>query len=488
MSDQSTFGSRLKLLLKHGAIFGLTSSLQSALSLILLPLYTNYFSLEEFGNYNILLVWVGALNTVFGLGASSALGRYYYEEKEAGREKEITSAALWISTVGAFLLICLSLIFVYPISILYFHNENMQLPIIICVIANALTYPTTTLTLLLRYKKQSFFYLIFTLISLLLNFSITIMFLSKLQAGIVSPFIGQTVTQIILFIALFWHERKSITLKFSKRHYTITFFFGMQIILNSFLGYIYECSDKMVMKEMLSIEDVGIYSLSNRIGAIFKILIYMPFVLIWTPLRMEFKNSPDNKIFISRINSYYTIFGCLFIVLCMVWGYDVLKVLFPKEEYAISLLLYPICLMANLFFGYQSIYDFGIYIHNKLFYQSIICVLMLGFNVGMNIWLLPIFGVTASAYIFLVTYVLTALMLLSISNRYYSLPLAWGRMIGAFVMSISIYLLYFISDIELTHNLIFKISITLMVAAFTWFALLTTSERNHAMAYIHNNR
>lgn len=482
--NQPSIGSRLKLLLKHGVIFGLTSSLQSALSFILLPLYTNYLSLEEFGNYSMLLVWAGALNTLFGLGASSALGRYYFEEEDAGNEKEIVSAALWISVFGGLLLFVLALIFAYPISTYYFHNEGMQFPIIICVVANALTYPTTTLTLLLRYKKKSLFYLVFTLISLLLNFGITITLLSKVGAGIISPFVGQAVTQIILLIALFWHERHSITLKYSKRHYSIIFLFGMQIILNSFLAYIYECSDKMIMKEMLTIEDVGAYSLSNRIGSAFKILIYMPFVLIWTPLRMEFKESTDNQIFISKINNYYTIFGCIFIVICMVWGYDILKVLFPQEEYAISLILYPICLLANLFFGFQSIYDFGIYINNKLYYQSIICVIMLIFNVVMNILLLPKFGVTASAYIFLATYILTAALLLLVSNCYYRLPIEWGKMLGSVSMTIGVYYLYFFTNIEMTHNILFKFTITLLVAVFSWYVLFSQGERAHAKIFL----
>lgn len=258
----------------------------------------------------------------------------------------------------------------------------------------------------------------------------------------------------------------------------------MQIILNSFLAYIYECSDKMIMKEMLTIEDVGAYSLSNRIGSVFRILIYMPFVLIWIPLRMEFKESPDNKSFISKINSYYTIFGSIFIVLCMVWGYDILKVLFPQEEYAISLMLYPICLLANLFFGFQSIYDFGIYINNKLYYQSIICVMMLIFNVVMNILLLPKFGMTASACIFLATYILTAALLLLVSNRYYTLPIEWGKMLGAISMTIGVYYLYFITDIEMTHNILFKFSITLLVAVFSWYVLFSQGERAYAKAFL----
>ena len=77
MPTETTLGQRLKQLLKQGVVFGLTSSLQSALAFILLPLYTKYFSLEEFGGYNMLLVIAAGCNTVFYLGASSVLGRWW---------------------------------------------------------------------------------------------------------------------------------------------------------------------------------------------------------------------------------------------------------------------------------------------------------------------------------------------------------------------------------------------------------------------------
>lgn len=488
MSNQPSTGSRLKQLLQHGVIFGLTSSLQSALGFILLPLYTKYLDVEQFGAYNMLLIIAATCNTLFGLGASSALGRYYYDYEKEGKSKEIVSAALWLSFLGSIMLSVLALLTAYPVCKYYFDDTSLQLPYIIALVANSLSYPLTTFTLLLRYQKKSGFYFIVTMVGLLLNFGITMSLLVLSDIKICAPFIGMLVTNILLLSAMMMFERQTITFRVPKGDYKIVLIFGLQVIASSFLAYIYECSDKIIMKEMLSLSDVGIYSLSGRIGTVFKLLVYLPFALIWAPLRMEYKDSPDNVSFVRKITNYYSLFGMLLILGCMVWGYDVLRLLFPQPEYAISLKMFPVCMVGFYFFGYMSIWDFGVFINNKLYYLSIIPVVCLAFNTGMNFLLLPKIGVQAAAYIFALTYVLSAFLLLFFSNQYYPIPMDWKRLFGIYGMWGVVFVWFFIVESPMTHMWWMKIIVTLVISSLTWYAFLTSSEKRAIQAKINSFR
>ena len=472
-----TTGMRLKQLLHHGLIFGLTSSLQSAFGFVLLPLYTRYLDLEEFGAYNMLLIIAASCNTLFGLGASTALGRYYYEYKKNNKEKDITSSSLWISCLGSILLILLAFLTAHPVSVYYLGDSELQLPYILCLAGNALTYPLTTLTLLLRYKKKSLFYFFVTISGLLLNFGCTLMLLINSDIKICAPFVGMIVSNILLLIILIIYQRKELKFCVPRKEYRLVVVFGLQIILSAFLSYIYECSDKIIMKEILSISDVGIYSLSGRIGTVFKMLVYVPFALIWAPLRMEYKDSPDNVQFIRKITNYYTLLGILLLLGCMVWGYDILKLLFPQEEYALALKIFPLSILGFFFYGYLSIFDFGVFINNKLYYLSIIPVFCLLVNTSLNIWLLPIYGVEASAYIFVLTYVLSAFILLFFSNRFYPIPMDWSRLCGMYVLWIFVFLCFFVVEVPLTHTLWMKVMISFVIVLLTWYVFLTENER-----------
>ena len=106
-----TIQTKIKELLNHGLIYGLTSSLQSILGFVLLPILTVYYTPEEFGIYSIILLVSALASALFYFGASSALARFYFEENSDLYRKKITSAALFITLTGAILLISGSIIF-----------------------------------------------------------------------------------------------------------------------------------------------------------------------------------------------------------------------------------------------------------------------------------------------------------------------------------------------------------------------------------------
>jgi len=483
-----TLGERLKQLVMHGLVFGLTSSLQSAFSFILLPLYTKYFSLEDFGGYNMLLVIAGVCNTIFYLGASSVLGRFYYDYKEKDQDKDIVSAAFWLSMLGATLLIILSLFLANLVCSNYLYNPSLTIPFILCMVGNALTYPITTLTLLLRYKKKSLLYLIVTLTGLILNFSITISVLTLSNIKVCAPFIGMTCGNVILLIVLTYFSRKDITIQVPRSAYRTEIIFGSQIVLTSLLNYLYGSLDKFVIKEVLSVSDVGIYSLGYRIGSLYQILIYLPFALVWAPLRMEYRKSTDNALFIKKITSYYTLGSAAFIIICMVWGNDLLSVLFPQQEYMVSLQIYPIIMLGYLFYGWADIFNFGIYVSNKFYYQSIVPIAGAVLNCGLNFILLPVFGVAISAYIFMITFIVAALLLLIISNKYYKLTMEWGRLGFTVFLCLLIFVLLNIIDIQLVHNILGKIILTIVAFSTIWIFMIDKNEKSHVVAYLKSVR
>lgn len=483
-----TLGQRLKQLLKQGVVFGLTSSLQSALAFILLPLYTKYFSLDEFGGYNLLLVIAAGCNTVFYLGASSVLGRFYYDYKEKRQDKEIVSAALVLSVLGGLVLIGLSLLVARPVSTHYLEDSSFLLPFILCMIGNALTYPITTLTLLLRYKKKSLFYLIVTLSGLLMNFGITISVLLFTDIKVCAPFIGMICSNVILLTALILSSRNDLTFIIPKAVFRTEILYGSQFVLSSFLGYAYQSLDKFVIKEVLSVSDVGIYSLGFRLGSLYQILIYLPFALVWAPLRMEYRKSSDNAVFIKKIASYYTLGSVFFIIVCMVWGNDVLARLFPQADYAISLQIYPLIMMGYMFFGWTDIFNFGVYVNNKFFYLSLVPILGVVLNCGLNILLLPSYGVAVSAYIYMVTFLVAAILILVISNRYYVIKMEWARLIESLLLCLISYVFFNIVDVSIVHTLWGKLFITIVSLAIIWLFLTNKVEKERVISYARNIR
>ena len=80
-----------------------------SVSFLLLPLYSNLISTEEFGNYALVMSLYAVIAVFYQSGLQSALSKYYLEEDNESKRKEIFSTI--INSVGIIGLILTVIIF-----------------------------------------------------------------------------------------------------------------------------------------------------------------------------------------------------------------------------------------------------------------------------------------------------------------------------------------------------------------------------------------
>ena len=107
----------------QGFLYGITSSLHGLLSFFLLPLLTVYYTTEEFGIYSIIILTSSILGAFFYFGASSALGRFYFDKKSLDHVNAVISATLFITLLGALIYIIISIVFGSYISVMLFGSD-----------------------------------------------------------------------------------------------------------------------------------------------------------------------------------------------------------------------------------------------------------------------------------------------------------------------------------------------------------------------------
>jgi len=439
ISGAASLLQKFKEIFKHSIIYGLTSSLQSVLGFILLPILTTYYTTATFGAYSLLLLMSALASAIFYLGASSALARFYYDEDSLLYRKKIITTAILVTVGGALSLIGLAFIFAHKISIWLFQSDQYAIAIILTLTGTAFVFLVNLMTLILRYEKKSIMFFWVTIISVLLNFGISYILLTRFNSGINAPLIGLLISNFLAFIVLLGNQFKFITLDLEKRHFKSILIFGLQASLAGLFFYILEWVDRIIIKDLLNLSQVGIYSLGYRLGAILNILVIMPFSLIWAPTRMQYANNPDAATFTTKIISYYTIVGVLVVLLAMLFGMEAMGLFFKNKDYSDAAKVFPVIMFSLLFYGYQGILDFGIYFYKKVYYYIIISVLAISVNVGLNYWLIPHFGYMGAAFVTLFTYMFTSASIYLISNRLFVMKIEWYRVVFPLIFLIVVY-------------------------------------------------
>jgi O-antigen/teichoic acid export membrane protein len=483
MEGEVSIKSKIKELFNHGLIYGLTSSLQSILGFLLLPILTVYYSPAEFGVYSIILLASALASAIFYFGASSALGRYYYDEDSDIYRRQIVSTALFITIIGAIVLIVLSILFGKKVSTLLFSSPNYYLHLVLAFSGTAFGFLLNTMTLLLRYEKRSKLFMIITLTGVVVNFIITYLLLTKYMLGILAPIYGILISNGISFSFLLFTRLKSITYKLDSKITKSFLNFGIQASISGILFYILDWVDRIIIKDLLDLSQVGIYSLGYRLGAIINIIVIVPFSLIWSPMRMQYSKNSNADRFTTKIISYYTLIGVAIIIVSILFSQELLSLFFSNKEYQSAAKVYPIIMFSILIYGYQGIVDYGIYFHKKVYLYILASVIAIFINIILNYTFIPKFGYIAAAYITLITYAFTTSFLYFFSNKLYPIKIEWKRLFSLFLILVMLYNI--ISYIQLL--LIVKILLMILLLVVLYYKFLDLEEKDFIRKRLKNN-
>ena len=425
---------KFKQLFSHGIIYGLTSSLQSILSFVLLPVLASFYSTEEFGVYSLLLVMGAFASSVFYLGASSALGRYYYEEDSIEYKRVVISSAFQLTAFGALLLILLATLFASNISSIAFQTIKYSLHIKLAFYGVGCTFLLNLLTLILRYDNKSKLFMVVTITSVLLNFLITYILLSYYNYGILAPLTGLFISNLVSFLILLVYIREHLDSAVYPVYLFKLLSFGIPALVTSLLFYVLDLADRFIIKDLLNISEVGVYSVAYKVASIVNVLLIAPFGLIWAPFRMQnSKNELETKILMVKVTSYMFIIGFLIILFTLLYGRSLMAIFFDKPEFLEAAQIIPILIMGIFLFGIQNILDYGINLHKKLHYYIMTSICGILFNIVANYTFIPMWGLKGAAFATMFTYFLTTTLIFIFSSKFFKVSLEWNRIVSPFI-------------------------------------------------------
>lgn len=478
---EASISNKIGQILKHGLLYGLTSSLQSLLGFLLLPLLTSFYTAEEFGVYSLLLVMGSFASAIFYLGASSALGRYYYEEDNDSYRKGIISSALQITVFGAIFLILIATFLSSKISLLAFQTTIYASQVQLAFCGVAFTFLLNLLTLILRYENKSKVFMMTTLISVIFNFLVTYILLSQFNFGIKAPLIGLLSANVLSFLFLSTYLKKYLSPKFISKYLIILIKFGFPSLVTGLLFYVLDLVDRFIIKDLLSVVEVGIYSLGYKVASIINVLVIAPFGLIWAPLRMQNANDQDaTRKLMVKVTSYMFIVGFVITLISILFGRSLMPIFFKKDEFLQATQIIPTVIIGLFLFGMQNILDYGVYYFRKLHFYIFTSILGIVFNICMNYIFVPGYGIKAAALVTTFTYLLTTGLIFMFSSRFFSVQLEWKRNLVPFFCLICLLYLYNFYPYYFDH-LIFSFSF-FFLTMFLIYRFWLYSEEKHAIS------
>ncbi len=463
MAKETTLFQKFSETAKHGIIFGLGYSLQTALGLVLLPFYTSHLSTTEYGELGVISTTAGVLTIIFTLGINLGLFRSYFDYKDAQSQKRVITTGFLMLALNNIGLLAVAILFSTYFSQILFGDPSFGFYFEIAIINAIFAIFNTIPFLIFRSKKKSGVFISSQLGFFLIGIALNIYFIASLKMGILGILTSQLITNVATFFVLYFYIRHEFTRSFWVMEAKKMLAYGAPMVIANLSVFVFEASDQYFLNHYSSLHEVGLYNLAYKFGLVLIVAFAQPVGLIWGPMYLSVKDDKNSGEFFRKAITYATLISFFIFLAVSLLAKEVIQ-LFTTENFWNAYLAVPLIVMTYAMWGIRKVVNVGILVKRKTKFAAKLFFTGAVMNVILNFLLIPGFGMMGAAFATVSTYALMMIALLLYNQHLLELKLEWNRL---FKLSALTLLLFSAAFFYPTDSIFFAILIkTIAIVSF----------------------
>lgn len=411
----------IKKLASQTAIYGLSSIFGRFLNYLLVPLYTYYFSAEEYGVVSEFYAYAGFFAVVLIFGFDT--GYFRFRDKDnVGKDKTYSTALWFILLINLSFFAVILWINPWLSSLLNYadHPEYVLCFSLILIMDAIAAIPFARL----RAEDKAFRFAGIKIIEILITVGLSLFFIKfcpKLLAdnrypwiaklynpaiGVGYIFIANLIASVCKFLILI-PQLLGLRWGFDKALFPQMLRYSLPMVIIGFAGIINEMLDRVLLKQLLPYDLLTNMKMLGIYGACYKLSILMTlfiqaFRFAAEPFFFAYASNTDSKLIYAKVLRYFVIF-CVFIFLLVTLFIDFFKY-FVGPEFRSGLDVVPVLLLANLFLGIYVNLSIWYKLTDRTLIGAAVSLCAAALTIYLNIKWIPIYGYTGSAWAHLIGY------------------------------------------------------------------------------------
>jgi O-antigen/teichoic acid export membrane protein len=424
----------LRGLAKETAIYGLSTVLGRMLSFLLTPLFTHLLIPAESGVVQTVYACVGFFAVVYGLGLDVA---YLRLGRRDGKPDDAAFTGAWGTVVVlAFAVSGLIHLFATPaaaaIGIPVEFATIVRYAAWILAVDAAALIPYTEL----RGSHHAGTYAGIKIVNIVMTLALSWIFVRRMQMGVSGVFLANLVASCaslamlspVLISRLAAPDRERMRSMLA---------FGLPLAVAGIGSMVVQVADRPLMTRLIGgsegLSMSGIYGSCYKLG-IFMMLIVNMFDQAWKPFVLERAEREGVDRLIARVLTYFAVISCwAFLGIAFFVDGFVKSPLFHGHAlfgpaYWSGLPIVPIVTLGYLFNGLYYVMLAPLMIDKRMTSVGIATWIGALINIGMNILVIPRWGMMGAAWATCVAYIAMAAAVWHLGRRTRQTPYEWGRL------------------------------------------------------------
>lgn len=430
----------------------------------------------------ILMITLGAFAS---LGTGNSMGICYFEAE--GRDAR--AAVVW-TTTGILLGTCVFLVILtvpwtdYASAILFGHPVHGYL-IAIAVLTLGLQTVTEPFLAYLRLEERAKSFVTLSFVDALLTVVMTIVLIVGFDRGLRGMFEANLVAKASMLLVVLSTVARGLPLAFDRLLTKRLVYIGIPSVFGLFAFLTVDYADRLMLQHMVSLKEVGIYSVGYTFGMVMLVLVGA-FAAAWPPYFLSFINRQEEakEIFGDVLKYYVALFGSIALVFVAV-AQPIVELITTPPYYTASSVV-GLVAFAYMLKGCYLILLPGVYYAKKLHWQSLIEWVAAAANILLNFLLIPRLGMIGAAWATCLAYLSLPISAYIVSRRYLIVQYEWRRL-GAIIVGLVVTALAMAalgSEMTPTARLMYSLPIILSCFVFLWFVTFKQAERSEIIGLV----
>ncbi len=418
-------GRELKRLGNQSVLYGLGGIISRVIAFFLLPIYTVYLGRVGLGKIETIVALTAVLAVVLRLGVTSAFFRFYFDAEDDAARILIVRTAFWFTMVAATVGLAIGWVSAAPIA----HWLGLDDPWLVRAgfvgLWAQMNYQQ--MSAVFRVEQRPVGYAIASVSNVLITIGSTILLVVGRHEGAMGAVVGNFLGTLSVYAVLLGYRRYQLGLQFDRELFRAMNRFGLPLVPAALALWAINFIDRVLIQQFKGQSEVGVYSLAVRIASVL-VFLMTAFQLAWPAFAYSIKNDEQAKRTYAFVLTYL-MFLCCWLSLALgslaPWLVDVLA----TGSFKRSAIAVPVLSFATAAYAGYSVLAIGVGRARQTQANWIVTGVAAVVNIGLNLILIPAYGMMGAAIATLAAYVVLFVAMWYRSHQVFPVPYQWRRIV-----------------------------------------------------------
>jgi O-antigen/teichoic acid export membrane protein len=434
-----SLASQLFELSRHSAIYGIGGLVSRFIAVIMLPLYTSYVSASDYGRIELLMATMAVAVVVIRGGANFGFIRFYFLEKDPEYRRRLVRTVFWTQMAYSTIVLVACLLLARQIAGwlgVTDHGPHLQGSGTSLVVATAILLWANVnyaqMTNLFRAEQRSVAFSLATLANIAITVALTVTLVVVYHKGPLGIIVGNFSGTLVLYLVLLGYRREQLGLQFDGKLLRSMNRFGIPLMAAALAMWVTNFGDRVMISKLLHgshrLTELGQYSLAYKISSAM-VLLFTAFQIAWPAFAYSIEDEDEAKRAYAYVLTYLMFIAAWAAVALSLFAPWLAHWLGRKPGYWPAATAIPALAFSSVFFAGFIVVTIGAGRTRRTQFNWIAATIAAVLNFGLNIWLIPAYGMLGAAYATLAAYVVLMLLRTWNAQKIYPVAYQWRRVV-----------------------------------------------------------